>query len=623
MIEHGKRVIVIGHKALYHQYAGGTTDPQVDDFFKNVLKIQYLGRQSVSGEKSYVCYGTENDTISDWQVKWFNMHNWENGSSWMFVNDLDVFKITDKSKSFPVDCFNYGCQCEDSYHSGEDYTYYYNKGIVDSLVGMKCWAKTGKAVFFSNRFENGWQFESIPFLAQEILAAVRWCYLGLPAPEAALIFSVNEINFSGVPLGDSLTKDITVTNYGRTPLVVNDVFVDDLEVGAFILLTPGAFTLQPLQSKKLQVRFKPTEQRKYLDAITFLSNASNGGQISLDLKGVGGSAGGPGPILTVNAKLDFGSVRGGMVKVMGIDLRNTGSSELLAQKMELTDNDDGAFGFNKTADSKVPFYISPDSIHRINIKFMPKVTEPGKKYTAKLRIESNDVQGDITVVTLEGLCALPSPKVFSRDTNLVFGYVQKSLSKTLDFIIVNSGNAKLTIDSVVIPIIPDMEGVWTFENKPSLPADISFNTGDELKFTVKFIPNKEDSTLFQSSAIIYSNDSETPQYYIRFSGFGTPLAGIEDDEHNSANELISLSASPNPFDANTIINYTLKGTQPKHLELYVTDLLGNKISELICETLSPGTYSTVFNAAKLASGKYIIIANAGGKTVVLPVILNK
>ncbi|MFA6571962.1 MAG: choice-of-anchor D domain-containing protein, partial [Bacteroidota bacterium] len=396
MIEHGKRVIVIGHKALYHQYAGGTTDPQVDDFFKNVLKIQYLGRQSVSGEKSYVCYGTENDTISDWQVKWFNMHNWENGSSWMFVNDLDVFKITDKSKSFPVDCFNYGCQCEDSYHSGEDYTYYYNKGIVDSLVGMKCWAKTGKAVFFSNRFENGWQFESIPFLAQEILAAVRWCYLGLPAPEAALIFSVNEINFSGVPLGDSLTKDITVTNYGRTPLVVNDVFVDDLEVGAFILLTPGAFTLQPLQSKKLQVRFKPTEQRKYLDAITFLSNASNGGQISLDLKGVGGSAGGPGPILTVNAKLDFGSVRGGMVKVMGIDLRNTGSSELLAQKMELTDNDVGAFGFNKTADSKVPFYISPDSIHRINIKFMPKVTEPGKKYTAKLRIESNDVQGDIT-----------------------------------------------------------------------------------------------------------------------------------------------------------------------------------------------------------------------------------
>jgi len=59
---------------------------------------------------------------------------------------------------------------------------------------------------------------------------------------------------------------------------------------------------------------------------------------------------------------------------------------------------------------------------------------------------------------------------------------------------------------------------------------------------------------------------------------------------------------PNPFNPSTTINYEIKNSAA--VKLIVYDSKGNEVETLVNENQSAGTYSVVFNAAKLSSGVY-------------------
>ncbi len=83
---------------------------------------------------------------------------------------------------------------------------------------------------------------------------------------------------------------------------------------------------------------------------------------------------------------------------------------------------------------------------------------------------------------------------------------------------------------------------------------------------------------------------------------------------------------PNPFNPETTISYTIP-TNPKNnvysAQLFVYDILGRKIVELVNEKKSPGNYKINFDASKYASGIYYTILKIGNNQKIIKMQLLK
>jgi len=71
----------------------------------------------------------------------------------------------------------------------------------------------------------------------------------------------------------------------------------------------------------------------------------------------------------------------------------------------------------------------------------------------------------------------------------------------------------------------------------------------------------------------------------------------------------SSHAYPNPFNSQTVINFSLPVKEFVKLKIY--DLLGNEIQTLVNEEKSAGNYEVNFDAAGLASGIYFFRIKIG------------
>ena len=66
---------------------------------------------------------------------------------------------------------------------------------------------------------------------------------------------------------------------------------------------------------------------------------------------------------------------------------------------------------------------------------------------------------------------------------------------------------------------------------------------------------------------------------------------------------------PNPFNPTTTIKFDLPNDGIITLEIF--DILGRRITTLVAEYRTAGSYEQVFNASSLASGVYVYKLQAG------------
>ncbi|MFY9310583.1 MAG: T9SS type A sorting domain-containing protein [Bacteroidia bacterium] len=78
------------------------------------------------------------------------------------------------------------------------------------------------------------------------------------------------------------------------------------------------------------------------------------------------------------------------------------------------------------------------------------------------------------------------------------------------------------------------------------------------------------------------------------------VSGVEEKATNLQNEL--MQNIPNPFKANTLINFSLQNRESVRLE--ITDVLGRTISVLVDEKLPAGNHSVSFEAKGIKAGVY-------------------
>jgi hypothetical protein len=78
---------------------------------------------------------------------------------------------------------------------------------------------------------------------------------------------------------------------------------------------------------------------------------------------------------------------------------------------------------------------------------------------------------------------------------------------------------------------------------------------------------------------------------------------------------------PNPFNPSTTIRYSIP--EASFTTLIVYDALGNKVSSLVNETKSAGTFEVTFDATKLSSGIYYYTLQSGSITETKKMIVLK
>lgn len=83
----------------------------------------------------------------------------------------------------------------------------------------------------------------------------------------------------------------------------------------------------------------------------------------------------------------------------------------------------------------------------------------------------------------------------------------------------------------------------------------------------------------------------------------------------------SLSAFPNPFNARTVIRFTLP--ERANVSLDIFDLSGRKTAELAHGAFEAGEHSLVFDASDKPSGVYFVTMEAGKQQVSQKILLLK
>lgn len=93
------------------------------------------------------------------------------------------------------------------------------------------------------------------------------------------------------------------------------------------------------------------------------------------------------------------------------------------------------------------------------------------------------------------------------------------------------------------------------------------------------------------------------------------------ERKNIPEEFTLLQNYPNPFNPTTTINYRLASVSG--VDLRVHDILGRDVAILVNETQAAGDHEVVLDASGLASGVYLVVLRANGKSAVQKICLMK
>ncbi|MCP4633533.1 MAG: T9SS type A sorting domain-containing protein [candidate division Zixibacteria bacterium] len=133
---------------------------------------------------------------------------------------------------------------------------------------------------------------------------------------------------------------------------------------------------------------------------------------------------------------------------------------------------------------------------------------------------------------------------------------------------------------------------------------MAYDSGDEYSFTIDESNYVADDQIYLTITGVDMAGNETTSEEINF---GVETSVYEDGEIPS---VFSLSQNfPNPFNAQTSINYSIAERSDVTLEVY--NILGQNTATLVNENQNAGTYTVNWDASNISSGIYFYKLTAG------------
>ncbi len=328
--------------------------------------------------------------------------------------------------------------------------------------------------------------------------------------------------------------------------------------------------------------------------------------------------------------VDMGFGEQGTTRIKTIRLRNKGKDTLHISKVEFENRDKGeifpvdSIGQNAETYYKTKkFVLKPNSIDSIRVCFKPK--EDGSIYLRTISLHTNEQALDTSA--------------YGRKRDITFigqggkdDYTGAYIQANIDFInfdsvsLKNSGKKLLeihnkgtdTIRMSSIKLVPQ-DSIYKINNidlKRFTLAPHTFNTY-EIEFTPYHLIDYIAEIQVWSDA---SNSSEEGYIKILLFGRGAEAPGFV-PEVIIPGCSFSLTAAPNPANDIASVIYMYEGDQIACLKLWLADIRGKKVIDILNKSIEPGEGNVSFNTTGLASGTYFIIADMQGKSAKIPLVI--
>ncbi|NOX89761.1 MAG: choice-of-anchor D domain-containing protein [Calditrichaeota bacterium] len=311
-----------------------------------------------------------------------------------------------------------------------------------------------------------------------------------------LFIQPDTLDFADVSVGDSLTKFLTIKNYGDGELSVDQISVSGKDPDQFSipdLLFPQIIAMA--DSLIIPVNFHPTLARiSPFEADISVKSSFGDAVIGLNGRGVVPD------IFVLPEQLEFNSVSVGSEDSLKIKIFNFGTDTLQIDSLRVSNP---VFRFQLSGQKLAP---SSDTLITLTVYFAPDSIDT---YSDSLSVFSNDPDESPFIIPLSGEGVAPKlvfyPSVFDFDSVQVFTDSVQNLT------ISNAGNADLTVN------------VRTFKSQPPFIVDFDpvliLRPGDPaVKIAVMFSPDSAGS--FFDTLLITSNDPFNPVDSAALKGTG-------------------------------------------------------------------------------------------------------
>lgn len=584
MITNGKKLLITGElELLLSNSEQGSYAAK--NFFSNILGIENAGNtpyrvsisnNQITGILNFPFKGIDGDEIAD--GVYLTLNNYSRLDTDPFIVSTDLIKKNANSTS--------------------DLIGYYDNNENNGAGVRKVRDNGAKIVYLSFGLEA---IKTETDRASFMKRCVDWLFKAGPGGGGKLTFDVPTLDFGAVDVGSTETKTVKFTNSGDGELNISDIRLEWDEYGVFSFENnqPTSMTIAAGQSYDLKVKFTPTAEADFSAVITVISDAKNGNELSVFLEGEGGV--GTGAKIASNADdntIDFGHIKLTKNAEFNLIVNNTGNEDLELKLIKIQPNDDDAFEIIVEG-TLYPYTIAPGEERQMRIRFAPAEL---RAYMGNLLIMSNAKNTpNLNIILIGEGEALGNISTNAADNTIDFGKVKVTEKDTFKLIINNKTAESVNISSIDFEDNPD--DVFKYPEDLVFPITIGVDQQDTID--IEFVPL--ENRVYEATLILHTNSNAQPTLNIDLKGEGEIAGSVTE----SVDDLIQLTASPNPANDVVNIEYTINGEQYREVAIYLVNVQGVKIHTITEQVLLPGSHRFNFDTKNYPSGSYYIVSQVG------------
>jgi Abnormal spindle-like microcephaly-assoc'd, ASPM-SPD-2-Hydin len=333
---------------------------------------------------------------------------------------------------------------------------------------------------------------------------------GATAAAQQLTCTPPNLRFGVLPMGQSETQLVSVTNTGSTSITLNSIAVSGSEFTTSPVTLP--LTLAAGQSVDINVTFTPSSQGWTGGEVRFYSTATNS-TLGLQMGGTGANSQ---AVSASPAVLSFGSVTTGSQSTLPVTLTNTRSWSVTVTGIQNSGSEFSISG------ATFPMTLVPGQSLAMNVTFAPQ--------TAGEAGGSLFVYGPALNIPLIGTGAAPATgQLVVAPSPLSFGNVTVGQSATellsltasggsVTINSVNSGNSQFALEGATFPI--------------------TLNSGQSVSYDVAFAPQNVG---LDSGSLSFSTNASNPVTTESLSGTGIAMTYTVNLSWNTSQDVVGYN----------------------------------------------------------------------------------
>jgi hypothetical protein len=311
------------------------------------------------------------------------------------------------------------------------------------------------------------------------------------AATSTLSASPAVVAFGNVNVGSSATQNVTITNTGNTSTSIAQISVNGANVTATGISTPLA--LAPSQSATVSVQYSPTGAIALNGSLSIVNGQGQATSVSVTGSGVQASlAANPGSV-------SFSSVVAGSTNSQSVQISNNGNASLTITQANVSGS-----GFSLTGLS-LPVTLAAGQNTTFNVQF---TTQSAGTVSGSVALVSNAGNSPLSL-SLSASSVAAAKTLQLSASSLNFGSVNAGSSSSKTVLVMNTGNADVTISQI------NISGTNFALTGASVPVTLSAGQSDS--FNVQYSPTGAETD--SGSVSIVSNATGSPAA-IALSGTG-------------------------------------------------------------------------------------------------------